>query len=172
MTRQIINTLSVAAAVFCASCGTGRPTATAEAVNATAPAASIAKMEWLTGLWEMQTPEGTAFEEWHMAGGAEMRGRAGFIKGSDTMASETVVLAARDTGLFYIPTVKDQNNGEPVPFRLATAAGDSFVFENPAHDFPQAICYKKMGDTAMEARIWGKVNGEVVSEGFVLRKAK
>lgn len=133
---------------------------------------TVADINWLQGRWESATPEGTIFEEWTTAGTNELAGIGGFVKGADTMISETIALKMQDTNLVYIPTVKGQNNDQPITFTLSEAAGDSFVFENPAHDFPQVICYKRMGDTAMEARISGRVNGKEMAEGFVLRKSR
>ncbi|MGH8854313.1 MAG: hypothetical protein ACREWI_08545 [Telluria sp.] len=33
------------------------------------------------------------------------------------------------------------------------------MFENPAHDFPQRIIYRRVGDTGLHARIEGKGKG-------------
>lgn len=130
---------------------------------------TVTDLNWLQGRWEAATPDGKIFEEWTMAG-SQLAGTGGFIKGTDTTISETVALKMQDTNLVYMPTVKSQNNGQPITFTLSRAASDSFVFENPAHEFPQVICYKKLGDTAMEARISGTVNGKEMAEGLVLRK--
>jgi len=88
------------------------------------------------------------------------------------MVSETILLEEREGKLLYIPTVKGQNNDQPVPFTLTTAAGDSFVFENPAHDFPGKITYRKTSETTLVAKISGKVNGKEESELFELTKTR
>lgn len=175
-----MNTLysaAIIAALALSSCnGTGEQTATTTDTT-TAPAtpkalATLSDVSWLAGRWEMTTPEGTVFEQWNLAAGESLAGVGGFVKGKDTMISETISLESRGTDLLYIPTVKGQNNDQPVTFTLTTASGDSFVFENPTHDFPQAITYKRMGDTALVARIAGTVKGQANAEEFMLRRVK
>ena len=176
--KQVMNTRIFAFALLAtllatASCGSNDTTDQAPAPETPhEPRITVSAMSWLQGRWESRMPEGTAFEEWSAGDGQQLSGRGGFIKGADTTVSETVIIRMQDTNLLYIPTVKGQNNDQPVPFTLTIAAGDSFVFENAAHDFPQAICYKKLGDTAMEARISGKIEGKDASEAFVLNKVR
>lgn len=162
--------------VLLASCGDNESaeqkttTETAE-VPAAVPAASVKDMQWLTGWWQNVTPGGTVFEAWEMNGEA-LTGKGGFIKGSDTMISETIVLEQQGSDLVYLPTVKDQNDGRAVPFKLTMAAADSFVFENPQHDFPSKIVYKKISETALVARISGKIEGKEQAEAFELTKVQ
>jgi hypothetical protein len=49
---------------------------------------------------------------------------------------------ATDKTVFYTPTVPDQNDAKPVPFRMVSYEGHVVVFENPDHDFPQRIVYR------------------------------
>ena len=48
----------------------------------------------------------------------------------------------------------------PTAFRLVEVSGQRAVFENPGHDFPQRIIYRREGDT-LHARIEGNQNGEL-----------
>ena len=41
-----------------------------------------------------------------------------------------------------MPRAFNQNAGKPVEFKMSAATPDSFVFENPAHDFPKKIIYQ------------------------------
>lgn len=133
--------------------------------------ASLSELQWLNGWWQKATPEGIVFEEWHMSGDA-MAGRSGFIKGKDTMISETISLESKGGDIYYIPTVKGQNNDQPVPFRFTGAAADSFIFENPEHDFPSKIVYKKLSATSLVATISGKIQGKEQAESFDLSKVQ
>lgn len=155
----------------CGNSATNEQPATTEAVAApaAAPMATVADMQWLAGWWQHATPGGTVFEEWSV-NGAAMAGRGGFIKGKDTMVSETIVLEQQGGDLLYVPTVKDQNGGQAVPFKLTYATADSFVFENPQHDFPSKITYRKVSETALTARISGKIEGKEQAEAFELTK--
>jgi hypothetical protein len=174
--NQLTNSLGIVAVLACAPCGNSETTeqpATNETVAApvAAPLATVKDMQWLTGWWQHVTPGGIAFEEWTLNGEA-MAGRGGFIKGKDTMVSETVTLEQQGSDLMYIPTVKDQNSGQPVPFKLTVATADSFVFENPQHDFPSKITYRKVSDTVLVARISGTIEGKEQAEAFELAKVR
>ncbi|MGH9962382.1 MAG: DUF6265 family protein, partial [Pyrinomonadaceae bacterium] len=57
-------------------------------------------------------------------------------------------------------------------FRLRQATDDSVVFENPAHDFPQRIIYRKHASGGLFGRIEGKRNGQERSIDFPMRRAK
>ncbi|MBK9423718.1 MAG: hypothetical protein IPN54_06270 [Bacteroidetes bacterium] len=63
-------------------------------------------------------------------------------------------------GIYYIPTVTNQNDGVPIPFKLITSEAGVFVFENPTHDFPTKITYKTDQKNKLSASISGKINGE------------
>ena len=132
----------------------------------------LTKTDWLLGSWINESANGTLSESWQKQNDSVYRGESYFVKQADTIHFESIVLSERNGSIFYSPTVRGQNNDKPVDFKLTSATARQLVFENPAHDFPQAICYKKLGDTAMEARISGKVNGKDMAEGFVLRKTR
>lgn len=170
------HTLLALSILALSSCGNEQPTNEQPTETATetiaAPITTLADLNWLAGRWEHNMGEGIAFEEWAIADGGSLTGMGGFIKGTDTMISETIVLEQKDNDILYIPTVKDQNDGQPIPFKLTIAAGDSFVFENPAHDFPTMITYKKVSPTSLVASISGKINGEPHSETFALDKVR
>lgn len=141
------------------------------AVAPPAPEQPINKLHWLAGWWQ-NVDKGISFEEWKLTENGNLSGTSGYIKGKDTIVSETVSLEQRGDAVIYIPIVKDQNNGQPVPFTLTSAIGDSFVFENPKHDFPDKITYKKLSPTSLVASISGKMNGVQRSILFPLTKIR
>lgn len=171
MRKAILHTSAILGIVFATSCGNTTESVPTGDAAAGPEARTLDAAQWLAGRWEAQIPGGTLFEQWAQDG-QEMKGTGGMVKGTDTMVTETMVIKIQDTNILYIPTVKGQNNDQPVTFTHTILAADSMVFANPAHDFPQLICYKKMGDTAMEARISGKINGKETAEGFVLHKTR
>ncbi len=136
------------------------------------PLTKLNSLHWLVGKWQNAKPEGIIFEYWELADGGSLKGSSGFIKGKDTAVGETISIEQQGTDILYIPTVKDQNSGQPVVFRLVAATGDSFVFENPAHDFPQKITYRMLSATELAATISGSVNGNERSEVFQFTKAE
>lgn len=132
---------------------------------------TVNDMHWLEGWWQ-NAAGGILFEEWKINADGSLSGTSGLIKDNDTVISETISLAQGADGLMYIPTVKDQNDGQSVPFRLTAAAGDSFIFENPVHDFPDKITYKRVTATLLTATISGKVKGEQRSAVIEMEKTR
>jgi hypothetical protein len=45
-------------------------------------------------------------------------------------------------------------------FPIKTIADGEVVFENPTHDFPQRVRYRRNADGSMTARIEGTMNGQ------------
>lgn len=134
--------------------------------------ASINDLKWLVGSWESVSLEEKSFENWKEVSETTLLGESGTIKGSDTVISETISIEQRGNELFYIPTVKDQNNGEPVSFKLSQASNGTFVFENAAHDFPQKITYTQKAPNILLAKISGKLNGKDHAVLFPMNKVQ
>ncbi len=97
---------------------------------------------WLSGTWEMKKQNwGSRIESWTIQDENSIGGKGLRVKDQDTTLLESIELTFRDDHFWYIPTVSDQNNAQPVPFKLVKSRGFHFIFENPEHDFPQRIVY-------------------------------
>ncbi|WP_410220678.1 DUF6265 family protein [Pedobacter sp.] len=132
----------------------------------------IKKAEWLTGTWENKTSRGNLYEEWKKISNHEFIGKSYMLKEKDTIVFETLRLAVEGNNLFYIPTVKNQNDGKPIKFALKTLSDTQLVFENPQHDFPQVITYTKIKPDSLVAEISGTRNGQHRKQVFPMRKVK
>ncbi|MDI9256957.1 DUF6265 family protein [Flavobacterium sedimenticola] len=131
----------------------------------------LEKMNWLIGQWENTTPEGYLTETWSKANDSTFSGQAYFIiKEKDTVHNETIILTQVNEELIYRPTVKGQNNDEPVDFKLTSDTENRFSFENPKHDYPQKIVYKKVNDKSLIATISGVQQGKSSSESYPMNK--
>lgn len=131
----------------------------------------LEKMNWLIGQWESKTPEGLLTETWTKENDSTFSGQTYFIKNvKDTLHSESIVLTQLKEELIYRPTVKGQNNDEPVDFKLTSGEESSFTFENTKHDYPQKIVYKKVNDTSLVATISGKQQGKTSFESYPMTK--
>lgn len=138
--------------------------------NAQQPSKDLQQFRWVLGKWEMKTPEGPLYEYWVALNDSTFQGRSFKLTAQkDTVILETVQLAVRSGRFYYIPTVKDQNNQEPVRFEITEQKTNEFVAQNPQHDFPQLIGYKRNGD-ALEAWIGGTMNGEYRREDYPFQK--
>lgn len=133
--------------------------------------AKLEKMSWLIGQWENKMPYGVLTETWTKDNDSTFSGKSYFIKNEkDTVHSESIILTQIKDELVYRPTVKGQNNDEPVEFKLTADLDNSFAFENPKHDFPQKIVYKKVNDKSLLATISGNQGGKPVSESYPMTK--
>ena len=130
----------------------------------------IEQAEWLIGTWENKTAEGSMYESWVKQNDSVLSGKSYMLKGKDTVIFESVQLVQQQANLFYIPTVKNQNNGLPVRFSLKTISNKKMIFENPAHDFPQVISYAKTGADSLVAQISGIEEGKERKETYPMKK--
>lgn len=131
----------------------------------------LEKMNWLVGQWENKTPEGYLTETWVKDNDSTFSGQTYFIiREKDTVHSESIVLTQVNEDLIYRPTVKGQNNDEPVDFKLTSDAENSFIFENPKHDYPQKIVYRKVNDKSLVATITGIQQGKQSTESYPMSK--
>ena len=132
----------------------------------------MSKAEWVIGSWQQTTAKGYTIEIWTKQSDTDIAGISYMVHGKDTLSAETIRLVQRDTTLYYIPTVKDQNNGKAIPFRLASITDNQMVFENPTHDFPQKITYRRITKDSLYAEISGPMNGMQQAIPFPMSRMK
>jgi hypothetical protein len=94
------------------------------------------------GQWSMAKALGQQMEVWEKENRNLIRGKGLKIMGSDTIIAEHLEIRYMNGSIWYIPTVPDQNDAQPVPFKITTQDERNLVFENAAHDFPQRIAYR------------------------------
>lgn len=111
------------------------------------------KLYALEGTWKMNTKRGAICEEWKKMNKNYLQSKGYMIRGKDTILSERVALTNAKEGIFYTSTVEDQNNKQPVAFRMTGSENNVFVFENPLHDFPKRIVYKLVTADSLHAYI-------------------
>lgn len=148
---------TVAAAALCAL-------ACAQA-QAQDPTAALA---WMTGCWAAEGKESGSGEAWLAPAGGTMLGVGRTIKAGRTVEFEFMQIRVNPEGkLIFIALPSGQRETTFV----ATAVGpDEVVFENPNHDFPQKIMYRRSGPETMLARIEGTRGGAVRGINFPMRR--
>ena len=126
----------------------------------------IEQLAWLQGCWEAKTASGVVEEHWTAPAGRSMVGLSRTVRAGELAAYELVVLRERGVRLAYIA----HPSGQPAAEFLSTAvSGDSAVFENPAHDFPQRIGYRRQGASLL-AWIEGTSSGKARRVEFPYRR--
>jgi hypothetical protein len=161
------------AVILAGSCGNDEQNGSQETATEKPQPDKIEQLSWVLGTWQNVTPEGTFTEHWERAGDGLFSGHGSFVspKG-DTLFSEYIKLEAVNDTLYYKPVVSGQNDGKETVFAGTRISADEAVFENPAHDFPQRIIYKKPTDSTLYARIEGKQNGVDKQEEYSFKKTK
>lgn len=132
----------------------------------------IVKAEWLLGTWENKTKRGSIYESWSKKNSKEFLGTSYLLKEQEQVVFETIQLIQEHDGLFYIPTVKEQNAGLPVRFKAKTVSRKQLVFENLQHDFPQIITYTRISADSLLAEISGTRNGQERTQSFPMKRVK
>ena len=130
------------------------------------------KLYSLEGVWLMKTKNGFIGEEWHKIDKNYIQSRGFYIKGRDTITTEKVSLKNTNDGIYYISTVEDQNKKLPISFKFTSVLNNTFIFENPEHDFPKRIVYEFIGNDSMHAYIDAGSKGSEARQDFYYRKVK
>ena len=138
------------------------------ALAADAPPARVADFGFMAGCWQGGDAQTTMEEVWMRPAGGSMMGTSRVLAGGRTVFSEFVEVAEKPAGLVMTVAL---GIGKPgVPFTRIAAGADEVVFENPTHDFPQRIRYRKQSDTAVLARIEGVEKGQGKGEDYAFKK--
>jgi hypothetical protein len=125
--------------------------------------ASIDDLAWMAGHWSGNR-EGVQSEEgWFAPKGGLMLGVHRDVAPGSRAFFEYLRIEERDGSLVYVASPM---GGRATEFRLVEMAGQSVVFENLEHDFPQRIVYARHGNE-LEARAEGMVKGKKRSERWV-----
>jgi hypothetical protein len=126
----------------------------------------------IEGTWEMKFDQSVVYEEWTKLNDTLFSGRSYEVSGGDTTITETLQILDNSNGIFYIPTVTNQNDGLPVSFKLTSREGTRFTFENPQHDFPTSIVYDFLSENKLNASVSGIIGGSMRSLDFEYTRIK
>ncbi|HTH57010.1 MAG TPA: DUF6265 family protein [Cyclobacteriaceae bacterium] len=132
----------------------------------TACAQKADAVKWLVGTWKIQTGQGLIVEKWRLVNDSTLIAKSILIKTpGDSMLQESLEMSLRKGEWAYTSTVQGQNNNKPVAFKVIFLKGTEFISENPTHDFPQRIAYRRIKNM-IYASIEGKTNGRFSKRNF------
>jgi hypothetical protein len=122
------------------------------------------EFSWLIGKWKLA--DKNIYEIWKLGEDAKsLEGVSFRIKNADTTVTEQIKIVFKNGAFHYVPDVAGDQGA--VDFKISRHTSDSFVAENPQHDFPKIIRYKlirKDNADFIEASIEG--NGKVIPYSF------
>ena len=97
------------------------------------------KLYALEGTWKMNGKRGPVFEEWTKVDKNYLQSRSYFVRNADTIINERVTLTNTKAGIFYTPVVEDQNNKQPIPFKMTGSKTKALFLKIPNMIFPNVL---------------------------------
>jgi hypothetical protein len=143
--------------------------AAAPLAPAQAQADPFAPVAWLAGCWQQQGREAGSVEQWMAPAGGAMLGMARIVKGGRVVEFEFMQLRADADG--RLSFIAQPQGRPPTEFRLARQGEAEAQFENPGHDFPQRVIYRRTAPDQLVARIEGERNGKLRGIDFPMQRS-
>ncbi|MFN7936672.1 MAG: DUF6265 family protein [Bryobacteraceae bacterium] len=128
----------------------------------------VQSLGWFAGCWEMRNPAGTfSIEEmWTKPAGESLLGMGRTIRNGKTLFTEFQRIAVENGKLTYFARIGTKG---ATSFPLVKMTDSEVVFENPTHDFPQRVIYRKV-QGGLFARIEGVDKGKEKHEEFPYKR--
>jgi hypothetical protein len=129
----------------------------------TAPPGPLARIAWLAGCWERRAGARLVEEQWMAPRGGMMLGMGRTVRGDTLVEYEQLRIYERGGSLVYAANPSGQ---EPAEFVSTTLTDSMVVFENPSHDFPQRVVYRRAGSDSLAASVEGTTRGKQRTVSF------
>ena len=123
--------------------------------RAPSPAAppTLADLAFMAGCWRGPSGDGVTIEEYYTAPTDNLiLGVSRYTKGSRVTDYEFSTIAREGDEIVLTPRPSGQ---QPAAFRLTRLDSTGAVWENPSHDFPTLIAYRRGAGDSLIARIEG-----------------
>ena len=127
---------------------------------------SIDALAWLAGSWTGTMGRAAIEEHWIAPRGGTMLAVSRTTAGDRTVGFEFLRIEQRADGVFY---VAQPGGRPPTQFRMTSSGPDTATFENPQHDHPKIIRYRREG-TTLGAEIEGDEKGKHVKQSFTFTR--
>jgi hypothetical protein len=124
---------------------------------------------WIAGCWEFRAPGRTTLEMWMPPGGDLMLGASRTVSATAVSEFEQMRIKAEGGRLVYTALPSGQKEAS---FPSTHTSDTLLIFDNPEHDFPQRILYRRRGADSIVARIEGPgSNNTTRGINFPMRRA-
>src|SRR5262245_27896462 len=120
-------------------------------------------LSWMVGGFEATRGKLHIEEHWIPAAGKSMLGVSRTIQNDRMVFFEFLRLEERADGIYYIAHPKASPGTE---FKMTQCTENSATFENPQHDNPKIIRYRRESDDSLVAETEGDENGKHVVQKF------
>lgn len=117
---------------------------------------------WLAGCWKQRGGNRESLEMWMPPAGGLMLGASRTIVGGAVREYEQLVIKVENGKLVFTATPSGQQTAS---FTATSVTDTGFVVENPQHDFPQRIIYRRRGTDSLLAQIEGPAGSGTGTRG-------
>jgi hypothetical protein len=128
---------------------------------------TIDQVAWLGGCWQGASPGREFREQWSKPAGGMMMGMSQTVRDGKTVEYEYLQIRSSEDGVYYVAKPSGQTEAA---FKLVEVTGQSAIFENKQHDFPQRIIYRLGAAGALVARVEGVENGAARGVDFPMKR--
>ena len=133
------------------------------ASRATGPTASVTRLGWLAGCWELGSGGRVVEEQWTRPRGGLMLGVGRTVRGDSLVEYEQVRIFERGGRLVYGASPSGQT---PAEFESTQVSDSAVTFENLGHDFPQRVMYRRPAPDSLIGRVEGMSRGKLRGVDF------
>jgi len=128
---------------------------------------TVTQVGWMAGCWEQSAGARLIEEQWMRPRAGLMLGVSRTVVGDSLREYEQVALFERAGRLVYAATPARQ---APAEFESIAVSDSAVTFENPAHDFPQRVIYRRRGTDSLLARVEGMRGGQLRGSDYPYRR--
>lgn len=134
-------------------------------VTLTPQTAALSDLAWIAGDWQTAPGGRRQIEEhWTNVAGGTMMGVSRTVAGDKTVEFEYLRIEQRADGIYYVAHPKARCPA--TDFKLTKSSATEAIFENPQHDFPKRIIYRKTGADSLTASIDGGEGSKAMTFSF------
>lgn len=131
-------------------------------------ASPLSVVAWLAGCWAADGGEPGTVEHWLPPAGGLMVGVSRTVRSGRAAAFEFMQLRFDDRGrVVFVALPSGQHEAT---FVMTGNEGGAATFENPNHDFPQRVIYRRLSNEKLAARIEGMRDGTVRGVDFPMSR--
>lgn len=116
----------------------------ASAPVAAEPASGTASLEWLSGKWASADRGEWTEENWSSSKGGVLLGNSKRGRGDKAIEFEQLRISPDSKGV--VTYWASPGGSAPTPFALVASTTNHAIFENPQHDYPTRIEYRRDGE--------------------------
>jgi hypothetical protein len=127
----------------------------------------LSRVSWLSGCWELRAGARRVEEQWMVPRGSVMLGMSRTARNDSIVEFEQVRIESRPGGVYYVASPSRQATAE---FKASAIADSAITFENPDHDFPKKIIYRRHGPDSLIASVEGPRGGQTRTIAFPYRR--